>query len=130
MGKTWTLTAIKEILDPKKEVIIMYEDFIVLSEVDESGEVQKMKMLFKKAGHRYVQVDLEKILNLIVEKLAPHVDVKQFLKELIKLHSAPEEILELNKRLEKSYVKISGTKGCYSLMIGGKKGKPYEFNLV
>jgi hypothetical protein len=46
------------------------------------------------------------------------------------IQSGPVEILELKERLEKSYAKIKDTPGCYSLLVGGKRGKPYEFVLI
>lgn len=127
VAKTWTLKSIKQSVDPEKEIVAIENDFVT---VYENKPPHRMKMLFKKAGHRYVKFDIQKTMEFIVSKLAPHVDVKRFLKELLLLYSPPEEIEELKERLEKGYAKISQAKQCYSLMIGGKTGKPYEFNLV
>jgi len=127
MAKTWTLTQIRESINEEKEVIIAEDELV---SVMEKEEPHRLKMLFKKAGNRYVPIEITFIIEKIVNKLAPHVDVKRFLKELLVLYSAPEEILELSERLEKGYVKVSEAKRCYSIMIGGKPGRPYEFNLV
>ena len=128
-GKTLLLSAIRKAIDPKKEALIVHEEYVIIYELDEKAEQQRMKMIFKKAGQRYVEIKLEEVLNLIVEKLAPHLDVKRFLKELLILHSSPQEIVELKERLEKG-AKITEAPLCYSLMIGGKRGRPYEFNIV
>ena len=125
MAKTWTLRTIKAAVDPEKEVVIVDKEFIAVKNI----ETNKLTMMFKKAGHRYVRVDLTKTIGFIVEKLAPHIDVKKFLTELIIVTSPPEEIMELRDRLERK-PKISEAPRCLALMIGGKRGRPYEFILV
>jgi len=127
LAKTWTLQAIRDSIDPKKEVVVLDNDYAIIMELEEPN---KYKMIFKKAGHKYVQIDLEKIVGFITNKLAPHIDIKTFLKEMLLLHSSHEEIMELRERLEKGYVSVKSEKRCYSLMVGGKRGRPYEFNLV
>lgn len=126
MAKTWTLTQIRAIRDPDKETLVVEDEYAYILGM----EPLKLKVLFKKAGNRYVQINLPNVVETIVKKLAPHVDIKKFLEELILIHSPPEEIMELKERLEKGYVKITEAPRCYSLMIGGKRGRPLEFNLV
>jgi len=126
MTKTWTLESIRKVSDPEKEAVIMDEDLVFILET----ETNKLKMLFKKAGNRYVQIDITKTIKTIVNKLAPHVDVKQLLTEMLLIQSGPVEILELKERLEKAYPKVKDAPGCYSLMIGGKRGRPYEFVMI
>jgi len=126
-AKTWTLRAIKESIDPEKENITIEGEYVV---VTSNEEPFKLKAIFKKAGYRYAQFDLQEAVKMIVSKLAPQVDVKKFLEELILLHSSVEEIIDLRERLEKGYVKVKEAERCYSLMVGGKRGRPYEFNLV
>jgi len=125
MAKTWTLRTIKDAIDPEKEVAIVDKEFIAVKNI----ETNKLTMMFKKAGLRYVQVDLSETIGFIVEKLAPYLDVKKFLTELITVTSPPEEIMELKDRLKKA-PKISEAPRCLALMIGGKRGRPYEFILV
>ena len=126
MTKTWTLENIRKISDPEKEAVIMDENLVFVLET----ETNKLKMIFKKAGQRYVQIDITKTIETIVNKLAPHVDVKKLLTEMLLIQSGPMEIMELKERLEKGYAKVKDTPGCYSIMVGGKRGRPYEFVLV
>ena len=126
MTKTWTLENIRKSSDPEKEAVIMDEDLVFILET----ETSKLKMLFKKAGHRYVQIDIPKTIETIVNKLAPHVDVKKLLTEMLLIQSGPMEIMELKERLEKGYAKVKDVPGCYSIMVGGKRGRPYEFVLI
>jgi len=126
MTKTWTLESIRKVSDPEKEAVVMDEDLVFVMET----ETNKLKMLFKKAGHRYVQIDVTKTVETIVNKLAPHVDIKKFLTEMLLIQSGPVEIMELKERLEKGYAKVKDAPGCYSIMIGGKRGRPYEFVLI
>jgi len=130
LAKTWTLQAIRASIDSENEAVILDGDYALI--VSKEGTANKIKGLFKKAGRqrRYVEIDLVQIVEFIVNKLAPHVDIKEFLKELVLLHSSHEEILELKERLKKGYVSVKGDNQCYSLMVGGKRGRPYEFNLV
>ena len=126
MSKTWTIENIRKASDPEKESVIMDGDLVFVLET----ETNKLKMLFKKAGHRYVQIDVTKTIKSIVNKLAPHVDVKQLLTEMLLIQSGPVEIMELKERLEKGHAKVKDTPGCYSLTVGGKRGKPYEFVMI
>ena len=126
MTKTWTLESIRKVSDPEKEAVVMDEDLVFVMET----ETNKLKMLFKKAGQRYVQIDVTKTIETIVNKLAPHVDIKKFLTEMLLIQSGPVEIMELKERLEKGYAKVKDAPGCYSIMIGGKRGRPYEFVLI
>ena len=125
--KTWTLRTIKESIDPEKEIVIVVEDYV---RIDDIKPPHRLKMLFKKADDKYVEINLAKTIKFIADKLEPHVDVGQFLEEHIRAYSSTDEIIELEKRLEKGHVKVSGKPLCYSIMIGGKRGAPYEFNLV
>ena len=126
MSKTWTLENIRKSSDPEKEAVVMDESLVFIL----NTETNKLKMLFKKAGQRYVQIDLSKTIETIVNKLAPHIDVKKLLAEMLLIQSGPMEIMELKERLEKGYAKVKDTPGCYSIMVGGKRGKPYEFVLI
>lgn len=126
-ARTWTLQTIKESIDPEKEIVIVVEDYV---RIDDIEPPHRLKMLFKKAGNRYVEINISETIRFIADKLKPHVDVSQFLVEHIRAFSSAEEIMELKERLEKGPVKVSGKPLCYSLMVGGKRGRPYEFNLV
>ena len=126
MSKTWTLENIRKASDSEKESVIMDGDLVFVLET----ETNKLKMIFKKAGQRYVQIDITKTIETIVNKLAPHVDVKKLLTEMLLIQSGPMEIMELKERLEKGYAKVKDTPGCYSIMVGGKRGRPYEFVLI
>lgn len=121
-----TLQKIRDSIDPEKEVLLIEGEYVVILDAEEPN---KLKALFQKAGYQYVQIDLAKTVKFIAKKLAPHVDVEKFLQERLLLYSDAEEISELQKRL-KGYAKVTEAPRCYSLMVGGKRGKPYEFNLV
>jgi len=125
MGRTFLFSQIKRLIDPAKESLIVDEDYVYIMD----PKTNRLLKLFVKAGHRYTQVDLQKTIGFIAEKLKDTVDAKRFLEELMFLHSSPAEILELHERILKG-ASVKDKPGCYSLMIGGKKGRPYEFVLV
>lgn len=129
--KTYTLKQIRKAMDPEKDVIMIEEKYVYIFDIMQDGEdSRKLKMLFKKAGKRYVDININELIPRLAKKLAPHVNVETFLKERMEHHSTATEIMELKERLEKPQTKITEAPRCYSLMIGGKRGRPFEFNLV
>lgn len=126
MGTNLKLSEIKSRLSPEKEALIIDGDTVMIV----NRNTSRLLKLFVKAGHRYAQVDLIECVKFIAEKLKDKVNVQKFLEELIALHSSPEEILELHERLQKPGASVKGSPQCYSIMVGGKPGRPYEFVLV
>jgi len=125
--KTYMLDQIRDSVDYEKQGLQIEEKYVYVHDVNEPYRILK---LFQKAGHRYVEVDLQEAINFIAAKLAEHISMEDFLKELIRGHSHPEEIIELQERLSKNYAKVTPVKQCYSLLVGGKRGRPYEFTLI
>ena len=132
--KKYTIEQIREQLDDGKDVLIVDKELVtILDIVGDHGTHghQRIKAIFKKKGnYYYVKVDLNKTIKKIIKRIKPHVNLETFLKELILLRSSPEEIIELEERLEKPETSIRDAPRCYALMIGGKRGRPLEFVLI
>ena len=65
----------------------------------------------------------------IVKSLAKHIDPKLLLEETLKQVS-PDDIDEIYDRVVEKKGKVKSGEGCYSLKIGGKKGKPFELCII
>lgn len=130
MRKTWKLSEIKNLIDPKKEAVIVDGDYVyILAQKDD-----KLLKLFVRARYRYREIDIVEVVSFIAKRLKDGLDVEEFLKELLLLKSPPEHIMELHERLQ---AKVSGKEPsvqqkpqCAALMVGGKRGRPFELVLV
>lgn len=120
------MNQIANALDPEKEIFVVLGDYLIVMDLTAP---KRMKLLFQRAGTKFVYIDVPELLKFLVKRLAPHINIEDFLTELIALHSSAEEIIELKERLEKG-AKVTPAPRCYSLMVAGKRGRPYEFNLV
>ena len=93
-------------------------------------ESDKIAKIFMKISEdEFVEVNMEEIASKIAEHLAPYINVKEYLKEFVLSVVPAPEAMEVLERLEKGG-KVTPTKGCFSLMIGGKRGRPFEFVLA
>ena len=127
--KSWTLKQLMQLMDLDTETIALSDDKKHACILDE--ESNRMKALFVKGSYgRYVKLDLPSMVRLIVDKLAPHFDAQNFLEELILLQTPPEEVDELFQRLGAPHVSVKQHRDCYTLRIGGKKGRPFDFVTV
>ena len=72
----------------------------------------------------------KELLEKLAGKLAPSVKVKDLLIDTLG-ELRPSELKEIVSRLDspKNETKVRSEEGCYKLLIGGKKGKPYELML-
>lgn len=123
--KSWTYKQLIQTLDPLTENVAISKDGQFACVVDE--ETRRMKALFvKKDKQRYVRMELDKMVEFIAAKLAPHFDAKKYLTELLLLQTPPEEIAELSERLASPAASVKEHRDCYTLRIGGKKGRPFE----
>lgn len=127
--KSWALTQLMSLIDMDTETIALSDDKKHVCILNE--ESNRMKALFVKGSHgRYVKLDLPSMVKLITEKLAPHFEVKKFLEELLLLQTSPDDVDELFQRLEAPHVSVNQHRDCYTLRIGGKKGRPFDFMTV
>jgi len=81
---------------------------------------------------REYPIELEKIeidIDKMSSQLAEHFDSKMLMEEVLK-KTDTEQLLELKERLEIPDASIKSKKGCFSLQIGGKRGRPVELTLI
>lgn len=75
------------------------------------------------------QLETEKMIDALVERFKEEIDISAIIRD--RLHdSNPDEIDELFERAIIKKGSVKEKEGCYKLMVGGKRGKPYEFNIL
>jgi len=124
----FSLDQISNLVDEEEDQILQVEGEFAL--IVETKKPFKLIRAFKKKDAEYEEMDIYTIARFIAKKLASYLNSKEFLTELLIDHSHPMELQELKERLEHPDATITPAKRCYSFMIGGKKGRPYEFTLV
>ena len=72
-----------------------------------------------------IEIDLDKMAS----QLAEHFDSKMLMDEVLR-KTDTDQLLELKERLETPDASIKSKKGCFSLLIGGKRGRPVELTLI
>lgn len=129
--KSWTFKQLVQMIDPATEHIAVSTDVEVQYACICEEETNRMKALFVKGSRgRYVRMNLPAMVKFISEKLAPHFDAKKFLEELLLLQTPPDDVAELFERLTAPQATVREHKDCYTLHIGGKKGRPFSLVTV
>ncbi len=123
----FSLDQISNFVNEEDQILQVEGEFALIVE---SKKPFKLIRAFKKKDTEYEEMNIHKIARFIAKKLASYLNSEEFLKELLIDHSHPMELQELKERLEHPDATIKPAKTCYSLLIGGKKGRPYEFTLV
>jgi hypothetical protein len=84
---------------------------------------------YNKEEEQLTRMDIEEKIKLIVDKIKDKVNIEQLLVD--RFHdSDPEELQEMFERVVLNQGAVKDKEGCYKLMVGGKKGKPYEFTIL
>lgn len=89
------------------------------------------ELLPVKEGERDKLVDelTEKISKGIMEVQEPKDFLKHVVRESLK-KEANMELRELSERMSKEKASVKPVKHCYAIMIGGKRGAPYQLNIA
>ena len=89
---------------------------------DEFGHIVKLYQL--KDDGTLEELDVDAIIEEIAEYLKDKVNIKAFLKDVLAMQYELD-LMELFYRIQKK-PKVSDEEGCYALLIGGKRGKPFK----
>jgi len=96
----------------------------VINTKDETKEIYRII--------RDYPIELEKIeidIDKMASQLAEHFDSKMLMEEVLR-KTDTEQLLDVQERLEVPGASIKSRKGCFSLQIGGKRGRPKELTLI
>ena len=72
-----------------------------------------------------IQIDLNKMASM----LADQFDAKMLMDEVLR-KTDTAQLLDIKERLEVPDASIKSKKGCFSMQIGGKRGRPVELVLI
>ncbi len=123
MTKKYTLNQLYDMAGPKEYAVMDKEDnlIVLLNTEDETSRVFRIV-------HEYPILAEELIVDFqgMAEKLARGLDKVELLKEVLR-SAPPNDVVEIKERLEAGPdVSITSGPGCFSLKIGGKRGRPKE----
>lgn len=71
------------------------------------------------------EVNSEQMIEEIATYLETKVNLKAFLKDVVS-REIPQNIFDLYSRIHHKKPKVKEDKGCYSLSIYGKRGRPFK----
>ena len=72
-----------------------------------------------------IQIDLNKMAAMLAEQF----DAKMLMDEVLR-KTDTAQLLDIKERLEVPDASIKSKKGCFSMQIGGKRGRPVELVLI
>ena len=75
----------------------------------------------------YEEIDVKGMIKRISKYLSKHMNLEQLLQDKL-LHEPTETILDLDMRIKKE-PEVKERRGCYTLLIKGKQGRPLELML-
>ncbi len=120
-----TKDIIKEI-DLEKFAVQLEDNCIMVVDII----TYKLKRLFilDPSDNEYMEMDLDVAIEKIVDYLKDKVSIADLLREFFKSQASVDEILEISERITHKPSVRQGP--CFSLLIGGKPGRPYELLMV
>lgn len=115
---------------PKLKLIMIYPFSIIEYGKDDERVHLSRDCLFYFATEKneYKKMNTEKFINKLVDKLVPHVSVEELVRDAL-YDTNPEDLREMYERVIEKKGSVRDKPGCYKLMLGGKKGAPFEFML-
>lgn len=126
--KKLTMNQIMDEIKPGKEYLVYlktknYNHVIIVDGENHLLRLYKVVHEYPKLLER-VEIDFE----ALAERLAPGLDKVALIMDVL-VSAAPEEILEVQERLEHPEASVKGGPGCFSILIGGKPGRPFELRV-
>jgi len=115
---------IAKLVDPKDGVFFYDPEAGIAAILDIEGRIQHIYTTKDAVEFREITLDIK----AMAKKLAEGLDPEAFLEEVLET-TAPVELVEVKERLEHPQATVKSAKRCFSLMIGGKQGRPMELTL-
>jgi len=114
---------IAKMVNPEDEIFFYDPEDGIAAILDMESHI---KHLFKYSEGSFKEVKLD--IKGMAQKLRAGFETQDFLEEVLET-TAPATLLEVNDRLEHPEAKVTSAPRCFSLMIGGKRGRPLELTL-
>jgi len=74
------------------------------------------------------RLDTEKLIDTLVLELVPYVTVEPIIRDAL-YDTNPDDLKEMYERVVIKKGSVKEKPGCYKLVIGGKRGTPFQFML-
>ena len=94
-------------------------------EVDEGVHINQVAHYYYYSDNCIKKIDVDKLKKELIEILSKHITIKKLIEDVLNT-IPPDELMEIYERAVVKKGKIKEEEGCYKLLIGGKRGKPYE----
>jgi len=119
----YTLNQIYEMAGPGEYPVIDKEDRIILI-VNRDSETSRVFRIVSEQPLLAEELTVD--FQELAEKLARGLDKVELLKEVLR-SAPPNDVIEIKERLDaQPDASISSSPGCFSLKIGGRRGRPKE----
>ena len=111
-----------------KKLISVRPNFLRVG--DENWHISRDSILYKIEDDGSLhKIDTEEIIDELVEYLSDKITVEKLMKDVLnKLE--PDDLFEIYERAIIKKGKVREEEGCYKLLVGGKKGRPFEVFIV
>jgi len=112
---------------PVRKFLMIYPLFVEEGGKDDE-RIHQMRdcVVYKKEDGALYKLDAEKMMTAIVSKLVKHVSPEDVIKDALS-DLAPEDFEEVFERAVIKNGKVREKEGCYKLILGGKRGSPFQF---
>jgi hypothetical protein len=77
---------------------------------------------------KYQKLNTEKMIEELVGRLVSHISIEHLVRDVL-YDTNPDDLREIYERVVEKNGSIKEEPGCYKLLIGGKKGPPFEMAL-
>lgn len=101
---------------------------IAPNEVDANLHPGNYEVVFNIKEDKIQKVDVARLRKELVKVLTPHITVEKLVEDALECQTA-YDLQEIYERAVLKKGKIKEEEGCYKLLIGGKRGHPFEFML-
>ena len=122
----------RELFGRNFQIIKRPDNLILISplliEIDEEIHTSRDLPIFLKRDGKYIKLNTKKLIDEVVKVLKSKVTIEKLLEDAL-CSLSPEELQEVYERVIKKKGKVREEEGCYKLLIGGKKGYPFELML-
>lgn len=85
-------------------------------------------VFIRQLNDTFHKVNLQEMVVQLAEVLAEYVSAKKLIKDVLD-NVEPDELEDLYERVIVKKGKVKEEEGCYKLLIGGKRGSPFELML-
>lgn len=115
---------IAKLVDPETEIFFYDAEDGIAAILDPESRVKHLYKYMPDGTFKEIHLDIKNM----AERLREGFEAQPFLEEVLET-TAPADLLDISERLEHPEATVKSAPRCFSLMIGGKRGRPLELLL-